>query len=89
MMQKNTRKNDLNPGSWTHYPVNTNMTGFRWFSKVWVLVLMTKVTSALEGLKQGLTLRFQVRGPKRYFDKITGQKQHFCIIIHTISGPIV
>ena len=37
--------------------------------------------------EQGLTLRFQARGPKRYFDKSRGQKQHFCMIINTISGP--
>ena len=34
------------------YPMNTNMTGFRWFSKnICILVLWTKVASALEGLK--------------------------------------
>ena len=33
------------------YPINTNMTGFKWFLKtIWVLVLWTKVTSALKGL---------------------------------------
>ena len=31
------------------YQVNTNMTGFRWFSKIFfVLVLWTQVASALE-----------------------------------------
>ena len=30
---------------------------------------------------QGLTLRFQARGPKRSFDNLSGQKQDFCIII--------
>ena len=31
------------------YPMTTNMTGFRWFSKhLYVLVLLTKVVSALE-----------------------------------------
>ena len=37
------------------FPMNTNMTGFRWiskiFAKVCVLVLWTKVASALEGLR--------------------------------------
>ena len=39
-------------------------------------------------LIQGLTLRFQARGPKRSFDKdkSSGQKQDFCINIYTISG---
>ena len=33
------------------YPMNTNMTGFRWFSKtIWVLALWTKVASELKGL---------------------------------------
>ena len=33
------------------FPMNTNMTGFRWFSKkLNVLVLWMKVASALEGL---------------------------------------
>ena len=36
---------------------------------------------------QGLTLRFQARGPKRTFDKFSDQKQDFCIITYTISGP--
>ena len=37
------------------YPMNTNMTGLRRFSKrLCVLVLWTKVTSALEGLKISL-----------------------------------
>ena len=32
------------------YAINTNMTGFRWFSKnLWVLLLWTKIASALEG----------------------------------------
>ena len=33
------------------YPINTSMTGFRWFSKDCVLVIWTKVASALEGLR--------------------------------------
>ena len=32
------------------FPLNTNMTGFRWFKKKIVLVLSTIVASALEGL---------------------------------------
>ena len=33
------------------YPMNTNMIGFRWFSKnLCILVLWMKVASALEGL---------------------------------------
>ena len=34
------------------YPMNTNMTGFRWFSKIFVSLwaLWTKVTSVLQGL---------------------------------------
>ena len=32
------------------YPMNTNMTGFKWFSKNCILVLWTKEASALEGL---------------------------------------
>ena len=55
-------KSNWNPGIWvlntTHlrvliksYLMNTNITGFRWCSKVFcVLVLWTKVASALEGL---------------------------------------
>ena len=40
--------------------MNTNMTGFRWFSKnLCVLVLWAKVISALEGLS-GLSLRLSV-----------------------------
>ena len=39
-----------------NYPLNTNMTGFRWSSKICVRVLWTKVASALEGLSSnGLT----------------------------------
>ena len=38
--------------------------------------------------KQGLTLKISgYMGPKRVFDKISAQKQDFCIIIYTISGP--
>ena len=65
------------------YLMDTNMTGFRRFSKKnCILVLWTKVASALEGLivsvlpscpenshNQGLPLRFQAMGPKRSFDK--------------------
>ena len=33
------------------YPMNTSMTGMRWFSKIFlVLVFCVKVASALEGL---------------------------------------
>ena len=32
------------------YPMNTNTAGFKWFSKNFVIVLSTKVASALEGL---------------------------------------
>ena len=35
-------------------PMNTNMTGLRWFSKICILVLRTKVASALEGLTHSL-----------------------------------
>ena len=36
-----------------NYPMNTNMTGFRWFSKFFcVLVLWSKVASAFGGVKQ-------------------------------------
>ena len=34
-----------------NYPMHTNMTGFKWFSKIFVLVLWTKVVAALEGLR--------------------------------------
>ena len=34
------------------YPMNTNMTGFRWFSKTLRFLLLAKIASALEGLKQ-------------------------------------
>ena len=35
------------------FPMNTNMTGFRWFSKKdCILVIWKKVASALEGLRQ-------------------------------------
>ena len=41
------------------YPVNTNITGFGWFSKkVCVLVLWTKVVSALEGLLKSKRVLF-------------------------------
>ena len=34
------------------YPMNTNMTGFRWFKKnLCIVVLRTEVASTLEGLK--------------------------------------
>ena len=37
------------------YPVNTNMTGFRRFSKIFcILALWTKVASALEGICFGV-----------------------------------
>ena len=36
------------------YPINNNMTELRWFSKIYLyLVLWTKVTLALEGLYFG------------------------------------
>ena len=39
------------------FPMNTNMTGFRWFSKnLCILVLWMKVASALESLKQVLSI---------------------------------
>ena len=39
---------------------------------------------------QGLTPRFQARGPKRSFDKFIGQKKYFCIIIYRYYfGPLV
>ena len=35
------------------YPMDTNMTGFKWLSKIFcILVLLRKVASALEGLNQ-------------------------------------
>ena len=37
------------------YPMNTNMTGFRWFSFSWILVLRKKVSLALEGLSKKKT----------------------------------
>ena len=40
-----------------NYPMNTNMTGFQWFSKVCVLVRWTKLASALEGFNSGETDR--------------------------------
>ena len=40
------------------YSLNTNMTGFRWFSKI--VVLRTKVASALEGLIISQSLLFEV-----------------------------
>ena len=37
------------------YPMNTNMKGFRWFSKIFaIIVLQRKVASALEGLNKAL-----------------------------------
>ena len=36
---------------------------------------------------QGLTLRFQARGPKRNFDKNQWSKTQFLVIKHTILGP--
>ena len=36
---------------------------------------------------QGLTLKFQARGSKRYFDRFSGQKQDICILIYIILGP--
>ena len=39
------------------YPMNTNTTGFRWFSKnLCILVLWTKVASVLEGLRLPFTV---------------------------------
>ena len=37
------------------YPMNTNMTGFGWFSKSCVLVLWMKVAAAMEGLRSTAT----------------------------------
>ena len=38
------------------YPMNTNMTGFRWFPKIFaILVHLSKVALALEGLKADST----------------------------------
>ena len=51
----------INPGIWVgihlrdlseSYSINTNMGGFRWFSKLIVSVLWMKEASALEGLNQ-------------------------------------
>ena len=49
------------------YPMNTNMTGFGWFSKVFlcVLVLFAKVASALKGLDLG-------SGTQNSFTEMTG-----------------
>ena len=39
------------------YPMNSNITGFRWFSKVFAsFVLWMKVASALEGLKKYIVI---------------------------------
>ena len=41
------------------YPMNTNMAGFRWFSKLkCILVLWKKVAAALEGLNQAAGFDF-------------------------------
>ena len=37
------------------FPMNINMTGFRWFSKKIVFVLWMKVVSAMEGLRFSLS----------------------------------
>ena len=37
---------------------------------------------------QGLTLRFQARGPKRSFNKNKWSKTGFLVIFHTILGPL-
>ena len=55
------------------------------------LVVMLGLVAIHKGMwktiiKQGLTLRLQARGPKSFFDKYSGQKQDFCIIMYTISG---
>ena len=56
------------------YPMNTNMAGFRWFSKtLCVLVLWREIVSALEGLKPTYNPLFKSRstmsilydGPRR------------------------
>ena len=40
------------------YPMNTNMTGFRWFpKKLCILLLWTKVASALQGLISKITFK--------------------------------
>ena len=51
------------------YPMNTNMTGFRWFfQNICVLVLWAKVALALEGLNhsclQGLSHDLETGCPK-------------------------
>ena len=52
------------------YPMNTNMTGFRWFSKnICVFVLLAKVVSALEGLWEIVKLQEQQLSVK-YFQNI-------------------
>ena len=46
-------KNDCNPVIWVlgeSYPMNTNMTGFKWFSKR-VLVLWRRVASSIGRVK--------------------------------------
>ena len=50
--------------------MNTNMTGFRWFSKVIAsYVLWTKVASALKGLKHGTLVEFNSYVPNNVLEE--------------------
>ena len=81
------------------YPMNTNMTGLKWFTKnLCVIVLWTKVASALEGLRvilysnTGNTLYLLARG---YRGSITsGWKEEesctselFCVLGRGLPSP--
>ena len=87
-------KNDWNPGTLVYlrvlresYPMNTNMTGSRWFSKnLYVLVLWMKVASALERLNsfQEIVLRVfdifeYLWNEKTSINKVWYNKTKFCI----------
>ena len=53
MVQKILKIDDSNPGTWGHiylgvlsksYPMKTNMTGFRWFSKIFKVLVLSSLS---------------------------------------------
>ena len=73
--------------AFTHYIIKLYITFFFSFSSSCSSNSSRSSSGSSSSSSQGLTLRFQARCPKRSFDEFSGQKQDFCIIIYTISGP--
>ena len=67
------------------YPMNTNMTGCRWFSKIFALLLWMKVASALEGFNVKC-LSFS--SPQWYSKELLGHSNLITCLTSFLENPV-